>query len=111
MQAGKLRESVTFSKRSDSDDGFGNLEAGWGSEFSVAARIAPLRGGEDVMASRLTGKQPVLVTVRRCRATLEVTPDWRLTDARTGTVYNIRTASPSEDKTVIDMICETGVAV
>lgn len=111
MQAGKLRERVTFARRDAAADAYGNQQADWVTQFSTAARIQPLRGGEDVMAARLAGKQPVLIQVRRSTATLEVTPEWRLTDARTATVYNIRTASPSEDKVTIDMICEAGVAV
>jgi SPP1 family predicted phage head-tail adaptor len=110
MNAGKLRERVRFAKRTDSDDGYGNVNAEFVTRFTAAARIMPLRGGEDVMAARLAGKQPMLITVRRSVAALEVTTDWQATDARNGAIYNIRTVSPSEDKILIDMICESGVA-
>ena len=110
MKAGTLRERVTFEKRNEPvDDGYGNVLEAWGDSFTVAARIMPLKSGEEVIASRLAGRQPVLITVRRSIATLGLTTECRATDARTGTVYNIRTVTPTEDKVAIDLLCEAGV--
>jgi hypothetical protein len=77
----------------------------------VFARRQFVRGGEDVMAARLEGRQPVVLTVRKSTDTDDITTDWRATDARTGAVYNIRTVQPSEDRAWIDLLCESGVAV
>jgi SPP1 family predicted phage head-tail adaptor len=111
MEAGKLRERVTFQKRMlQADDGYGNALTAFADVMTVWARITPLRGGEGVIAARLQGTQPVLITVRHSTETAAITPDWRLVDARTGTIYNIRTAVADERKAQIDMICEAGTA-
>lgn len=110
MPAGELRERVTFEKRASADDGYGNTQGAWAAQFSVSARIRMLRGTETVMAQRLSGVQPVVVTVYSETRTRALTPDWRLVDARVGTVYNIRTVTPDERKVFIDLLCDSGVA-
>ncbi len=110
MAAGKLRELLAFEQLGRSDDGYGNLEAdGWEEVFRAAADVLPLRGGETVIAARLQGTQPVLITVRSCASTRAVTPDWRARDVRTGLVYNIRTNPQSVRKDYQEMIAEAGV--
>jgi SPP1 family predicted phage head-tail adaptor len=109
LAAGKLRERVTFQKRSaQADDGYGNTLTAFADVMTVWAGVAPLRGGEEIMAARLQGTQPVVITVRYSSQTVAVTPEWRAVDARTGTVYNIRTAVADARKAQIDMICEAG---
>lgn len=114
--AGHLTERMTFQKRADLSsasppgDGYGNVEGGWTDQFTIAARRVYLRGGEDVLASRLEGRQPVILTVRRSSDTETITTDWRATDARSGTIYNIRSVQLTEDRAWIDMLCESGVA-
>lgn len=111
MRAGTLRERVTLQKRSvQANDGYGNTLSDFADQFSVDARIAPLKGGETVLAARLTGTQPVVVTVRRSSSTVLIDTDWRLVDARAGTIYNIRAVTPDEKKRHIDLLCEAGVA-
>ncbi len=112
MSAGTLRERLTFSKRTETaDDGYGNTEQGWTEQFTVAARVRPRLGGEEVTAARLQGRNIVAVTVRAFAGTREITPDWRAVDARTGVEYNIRTAVLTEDRAYIEMLAEKGVAV
>src|SRR5690606_16918032 len=84
-RAGALRERLHFQRRADGDDGMGGTIPGAGelaTEFTVSAALRPLRGSEAVMADRLGGKQPYVVTVRYSQQMLEVTPAWRLKDAR-----------------------------
>ncbi len=79
----RLRGSVHFQSREAVDDGAGNEVSGpWVTRFTVAASFKPMRGGEQVMAARLEGLQPYVVTVRESSATREATTDWRLVDAR-----------------------------
>ena len=117
MNAGLLTERVAFAKRADTStasppgDGYGNVEGDWETQFTVAARRRMLRGGEGVLASRLEGRQPVIFTIRRSTQADAINTDWRATDARTGTVYNVRTVERSEDRHWIDLLCEAGVAV
>lgn len=111
MRPGSLRERVTFSQRSSSSDDYGNVEDSYVDQFSVAARIQYLRGGEGVMAARLDGHQPVLVTVRRSTDTEKIKPDWRVTDARDpARIFNIRSIVPDERRELFDLLCEIGVA-
>ncbi|QPC43492.1 phage head closure protein [Kaustia mangrovi] len=112
MTAGRLRERLTFQRRAPIDDGYGNPVTGdWEDRFTVAARVKPSKGGETVLARRLQGVQPVVITVRSSTETRSVTPDWRAVDARTGTVYALRSAADMVEKNAyIEMLAESGVA-
>ena len=110
MSAGLLRERVIFEKRSSVSDGAGNFEDNWGSPVSVAARIRSLKGSEGVLAQRLEGKQPVVITVRSQDATRNVTPAWRARYARHGTTYNITAVTPDERGAYIDILAVSGGA-
>jgi hypothetical protein len=39
-----------------------------------------------------------------------VTTDWRVRDVRTGTIYNIRDITPSDDRAFLDFLVQSGVA-
>lgn len=80
--AGKLRERIHFQQREEYDDGYGNKESSFVTRFTRSAQYSPLRGGENVMSSRLTGRQPYIVTVRQDDQTRQVEVDWRIVDAR-----------------------------
>lgn len=110
--AGALSERITFSKRIDADDGYGNVESDWVDQFTEPARLQPKLGSEPVLAARLTGVQPFLLTVRSSARMRSVSPAWRAVNARSGAVYNIRTvANPDERHAWIEMLVQEGVAV
>lgn len=106
------RHRVTFQRRRRTrDDGHGMTEGEWCSIFSVAAGIRPLKGGEDVLAARLTGVQPVIITVGKDRRTEAVTSAWRAVD-EAGRVYAI-TAPPADMEgkgLFLDILASSGVA-
>lgn len=118
--AGQLREKIAFDSRGPHvgpDDG--NTQGAFEERFVVSARRQDLRGGETVMASRLEGRQPVLLTVRSTSLTKQITTDWQARDARsgsfvggkwTGITYAIKAINPTEDRAWIDIIVEAGVA-
>lgn len=110
LKAGDLRESFAFDRRLDQNDGYGNTQSGWVEQFRCAARKVVLRGTESVMAQRLQGVQPVVITIRSSATSRLVTTDWRARDLRTGEMFNIRTVTPSEDRAAIDILAEKGVA-
>jgi SPP1 family predicted phage head-tail adaptor len=119
MAAGKLRERVIFESRTpDADgDGAGNFEQGFVERFRCAAQITPLKGGEAVQASRLSGVQPCIIRVRYSSASRQVTPDWRILNARLNdtrgnpVAYNIRSGMNTDEKReYLDFMCESGVA-
>jgi head-tail adaptor len=109
MPAGRLNNRVAFDVRSTATDVYGNVLGDWDEQFVVSARVQHLRGGETVMASRLEGRQPVVITVRRSPVTGEIETSWRARDARSGDVFNIRSISPTEDRAWLDILCDKGV--
>lgn len=109
MEAGTLRERVAFDKRTTiPNDGAGNTVGPWAEQFTCAAAIVFMKGGEPVMAARLAGVQPVAVTVRRFAQTVTADTAWRIRDARSGAVFNIRSVTPSADRKWIEFTCEVG---
>ncbi|HYD66172.1 head-tail adaptor protein [Azospirillum sp.] len=110
-RARQLRERVAFEKRSVVSDGFGNVRGEFEQQFVCAAAIVAKFGGEAVTAARLSGQQPVVITVRQVGATAEITTDWRARDVRTGVIYNIRSiADPDAGGQWLEMLCQSGVA-
>lgn len=113
MQAGQLKDRVTFSVRASTGDEYGNpTTGGFVDQFTVYARVQYLRGSEPVVAARLQGVQPVVVTVRRTPETDQIKADWRIVDVNDASrVFNIRSVTPGDDRDLIDLLCEAGVAV
>lgn len=103
---------MAFDAREETDDDAGNYVGEWRERIApVAARIQPLKGGEQVIAARLTGVQPVVIRIRYSVATAAIDTSWRARNARTGAVYNIRSiANMDERRAYLDLLCEAGVA-
>lgn len=109
--AGDLRERIRFEKRADVSDGAGNTKGEWQAQFTVAAKVQPLKGGEGVLAGRLAGSQPVIIIVRSAKATRMISPAWRAVDARTGAVYAITAAADmAGNRAFIDVLAVMGPA-
>jgi SPP1 family predicted phage head-tail adaptor len=110
LGVGDLYYRVAFDKRSEVDDGYGNTVSDWAEQFQCRAAYRHLRGGESIMAGRLEGKHVQVITVRASSQTRQVTTDWRMRDARDGTVFNIRDVTAEIDRMFISFLCERGVA-
>lgn len=111
MSAGELRERVAFDQRATVSDGYGNRQSTFVEQFSRPARIQPLRGGEQVQASRLTGTQPVIIRVRYDSQTKIIAPEWRARDTRSGLAYSIKSLmNTDEHKRYIDLLATGGEA-
>jgi head-tail adaptor len=108
--AGRLNQRFTFERRVSQGDGAGNTVAAFVPVFTCAAARADLKGGETVMASRLEGRQPVVLRIRASAESRAVTTDWMARDARSGETFNIRSKSETGDRLYFDMLCEAGVA-
>jgi Phage head-tail joining protein len=83
--------------------------------FTCAANIKPRLGGENVLASRLTGVNLVNITVRRTTQTAAVDTAWRAKDERSGAIYNVRSVIDPFEHTAdhdrfLEMLCEKGGA-
>lgn len=107
----ELFERVAWAKRGIQSDGYGNEVTGdWEDQFQTRANFKFLRGSEAVIASRLEGKQPVIVRIRANLKTRLIDTDWRMRDVRTGKLYAVRSIIPTQDRAFIDITTETGVA-
>lgn len=112
MAAGRLDRRLQFSERAEVSDGHGNTVGNWVEQFTVAADVKFLTGGEAVMAGRLTGKGPVVVTIRNSTQARRIAPEWRAYDTRTGAYYNVREKPrETDDRAYLEMLAESGVAV
>lgn len=77
-----------------------------GMAAGVKTLLGSVRGAEEVMSERLQGRQPVVITVRWCAATLQVTTDWRAVDVRSGQTYDIKSVAPAATRDFIDFLAE-----
>lgn len=82
---------------------------GWTNEFDAWAEEIQLRGGETVMAARLTNRHPQVLRIARNERSERITGEWRAT--ADGVEFNIRDITPSSDRRYLDILCERGVAV
>lgn len=110
MPAGELRERIAFDEIAEDETSYGVAAGDWDEMFRRAARIRRLVGGEPVIAERLTGVQPVVITVRSDSDTRTVTTAWRIRDVRTSAAYQIRAVTADEKRRYIDFLCEIGPA-
>jgi head-tail adaptor len=111
MTAGQLKHRMHFQARSLVSDGWGGPELPTGpyeTQFTAAAGLTAIRGGETTMAARLTGRQPYVVRVRQSADTKRVRHDWRIVDARTGAVYEVRSPvhDPDQKRAYLEFVVE-----
>lgn len=95
--AGDMTDRLRFESRAATADDYGNEVAGdWRERFTRWADVWTMRGGEEVIASRLQGKQPVRITVHSDSETRTITPEWRAVDTRSGAIYAIKAVVDEE---------------
>ncbi len=125
MNTGDLTRLVAFDAPTLNPDGYGGQEVGWTDEDAQVkawAHFRYLRGTESVMASRLTGKQPIVVTIANFAAGRNITTAWRMRDLHDGSfdsggVWNgptfniVQAPQPSQDRLWLEILVEGGVAV
>lgn len=109
MQAGKLSARVAFDAPQVLQNGQGGTYQGWAEQHTCWANLRFLRGSETALQGRLAGRQPVVVTIRSCAAAQAITAEWRMRDARTGAVYNLRSIVPTDDRMYLELTAESGV--
>lgn len=111
MKHPKLVEEYTFQKRvTEPADELGSVSSEWVSQFKTRSSRIWMRGGEEVLASRLSGVQPAIITVRLNPDTSRIDNFWRCIDNRTGATYNVMTAEPSQNRQYIDLMIKGGGA-
>ncbi|MGQ2971833.1 head-tail adaptor protein [Brevundimonas mediterranea] len=103
---GKMRGKVRFDRLEETRDEYNSPVGVWVTFATVAARVRYMRGGESVLAQRLTGVQPVVVTVRSTASTRDIKLSDRAIDTRTGDALNIESLAPDERGAFIEILCE-----
>jgi len=113
LDIGKMDYLVVFEEPGViTDEGYGNTTQGWGNPVTADAAFRFLRGGETVQAARLSGRQPIVVTVHDTAATRAIDTSWRMRTPRDGKVYNIRSGPvPTDNHQYLEFTVEAGVAV
>ncbi len=114
-RSSKLRHRVLCQKKGPATDEFGNPVPGgsvWATQFSVRAGFEPRHGGEAVIAGRLQGVQPYIVTMWQTDRTRQIKPDWRLVDERDpARTFAVRSVADPDDKRVwLELLVEHGAA-
>ena len=81
------------------DDGYGNsVPSGWETKLECWARIQPLKGTEAVIAARMTGVQPVIITIPITPETEDITTAWRVLHADNGETYDINSVANMDER-------------
>lgn len=114
MQADRLsRDRFVIERNMAEDDWTGHsVEPDWQIVAGpVAAGILFMRGGEGVLASRLTAKQPAILTIRNSAAARGILPSDRAKNVRTGEMFNIREQPrvSRDNLGFLEMLIESGV--
>lgn len=109
MKAGALNDRVAFDRPVGSTTPTGGQVTEWQVEIAALwASIKYLRGSDSVIAARLTGRQPAVVTVRASAASRAIAPEWRMRNLRAGTVFAIRAVHESADRAFLELLVEGG---
>lgn len=119
MGAGRLDRRLSFEAPKQIEDGAGNYVDGFELQFTQAANIKFMRGGESVLAARLESTQPAIVTIRASTQARAIGNDWRAVDARAGmdehgkprVVYQIKEIPrESDNRSYLEIFVVRGVA-
>jgi head-tail adaptor len=105
-----LRERVTFSEYTEEPNEYGGFELVWSDFYTCRAQFIYHSGGEDIQAARYQGNKVYKVKILSCASSRSITTDMRMTDARRGTVYNIREVDQITDPAFVYIVAESGVA-
>jgi SPP1 family predicted phage head-tail adaptor len=83
----------------------GGSKDGWVEEFTSWAAVRYLRGGEAVMASRMKGRRPAILTLRKRSILTRIKLDWIVRFE--GQAYEIRELPKRrEDSATVEMLVE-----
>lgn len=101
--AGQLDRRVTFKLRAL--DANGDRLGALTEICTRFARVQPLKGGEAVQASRVAGRQPVIITVRADSDTRSIDNGFEAYDARDATVaWDVTSKIATEDRAWVEVM-------
>lgn len=108
INAGQMDRLISLQWReyTGEDDIYGSPIYNEGERTGVWARIQPLKGSETIIAARLTGIQPVVVTIAWEPELSTMTSSWTLKD-EAGVPYDIKSvANMDEKRQFIEILAE-----
>lgn len=113
--AGSLREQIRFERRIETDDGYGNVTGSWATlADGIPAAVEPARGSEQVLAGKLTGLTPAIITIRwqpdLAEGADRLTPADRVVNSRTGDPYDLKAIEADPRRRWITIYAEAGGA-
>ncbi|MCK9551232.1 head-tail adaptor protein [Aquamicrobium sp.] len=114
MRAGKLDQRFTIQRDMAEPDWTGHPgEPDWQTLVGpIWVGIQFMRGGETVIAARLTATQPAILTLRSSPAALGIRPSDRAVSSA-GEIFNIREKPrvSRDNPGALEMLVETGASV
>ncbi|MCZ4351535.1 phage head closure protein [Roseovarius aestuarii] len=109
MRAGKLRHRVTFNRRGEGDDDYGNVTSEFAPLFSVWGNVRETTGKERVAAGAVENVRTATIRIRNSSQVSDITEADQV-EAR-GEVWNIRGIAHADDTGVmLDLLVESGAA-
>lgn len=110
--AGDLRERFIIERDMATPDWSGHPgEPDWQTVVGpISGGIQFMRGGEAVIAARLTARQPAILTIRDSAQAKGIKPSDRVKNARTGEIFNIREQPrvSRDNRGFLEMLVEAG---
>jgi len=97
MQSGDLKTRVKLQRKG---------AAAWEDQGEAYAHLRWLRGSETVLAGRLAGRNTVVISLRSGALTRAAETSWRIKDATTFAVFDIKSIIPGDDFT--EFTCLSG---
>lgn len=105
QSASRLTKRARFLKPDQRPDPDGNIIQGYIEQFSVAANVQPLRGGEEIMQARMQSKAPAIITVRASSQSRQITSEWRI--RIDGREYDVKEdPRESQNRAFLEMLAE-----
>lgn len=108
-----LREIIRFERRTEVNDGYGNVTGAWATLLDgIPASVAPAKGNEEVLAGKLTGLTPIVIEARFDPVLAEgadrLTTADRAVNTRTGDVFDIQSIEADPRRRWITIYAEAG---
>jgi head-tail adaptor len=107
------RDKVAFDQRAPVDPTApaGAVQGDWVEQFQEQCNIKWMRGSEQVLAQRLQGINPIVISVRSSALTRQVDATWRARLVRQGNKpLSIRSVIPDQRDFYLEILCEAGVS-
>lgn len=107
-----MTRRLRFESPAPTRNALNEVEDGWQQEFTRWAEVFARMGSETILAARLTGVQPVEITVLRDSDTRRITSAWRAVDEHSGEVFALTSppADPDGRRAKLKMMGTSGVA-